>query len=286
MVAAYVIGSVLVGSLACWLGRASRDGCSGFKGLAMSLASEQVLLRVYLQSADRAPHVPTYAQLIAAARREKLAGATALRGFMGAGYHGILKPTGVFSFVEHLPIIVEIVNTAEKIGAFVGGTMDSLMIGGMATLEREAVMMVRMARRAAPPELAELAAEMKPLSTIPKIQPGSHMNVNDNGILLRVFIGESDRWEHQPLYRSHLAEGARARPRRRDRAPRQRGIRRQQRRPQIPPAGDVFRLADRDRDREHRSENPKLQPHLETMVQEGMITMEYVMILMYRHNRG
>src|ERR1700721_1318193 len=99
--------------------------------MPMNSASEQILLRVYLQSADRAPHVPTYAQLIEAARREKLAGATAIRAIMGVGYHGILKPPGVFSFVEHVPIIVEIVDSAEKIAAFLCGTMDALMIGGM-----------------------------------------------------------------------------------------------------------------------------------------------------------
>ena len=46
----------------------------------MSIQGEQVLLRVYLQSADRMPHTPTYERIVRAARNEGLAGATTLRG--------------------------------------------------------------------------------------------------------------------------------------------------------------------------------------------------------------
>jgi uncharacterized protein len=253
----------------------------------MSVASEQILLRVYLQSADRAPHVPTYTQLVAAARREKLAGATAIRGIMGAGYHGILKKPSPFSMVEHVPIIVEIVDTAEKIAAFVHGTMDGLMIGGMATLERAAVMMVRDGKSAPATGLADMAVALHPLSTVPKIEPGSHiMKINENGILLRVFIGESDRWEHQPLFEAIVQKV------------RELGL----------AGATVLRgcegfgansVVHKSRLLEMSSDLPilieivdseenirTLQPHLETMVQEGMITMEYVMILMYRHNHA
>jgi uncharacterized protein len=252
----------------------------------MNSASEQILLRVYLQSADRAPHVPTYSQLIEAARREKLAGATAIRAIMGVGYHGILKPPGVFSFVEHVPIIVEIVDSAEKIAAFLRGPMDALMIGGMATLERAAVLMVRNGKSAPASGLADVAAALHPLSTVPKIEPGSHMKINENGILLRVFIGESDRWQHQPLYEAIVQKV------------RELGL----------AGATVLRgsegfgansVVHKSRLLEMSSDLPivievvdseenirKLQPHLEEMVLEGMITMEYVMILMYRHNRA
>ena len=57
----------------------------------MSLIGEQVLLRAYLQSADRAPMMPTYERIVEAARKGNLAGATVLRGIMGAGFHGIIR---------------------------------------------------------------------------------------------------------------------------------------------------------------------------------------------------
>lgn len=57
----------------------------------MSLMGERVLLRVYLQSADRSPHVPTWGLIVEAARKEKLAGVTVLRGILGAGSAGLLS---------------------------------------------------------------------------------------------------------------------------------------------------------------------------------------------------
>src|ERR1700683_4685227 len=98
----------------------------------MSLVGEKVLLRVYLQSADRAPHTPTYERIVHAAQKEKLAGATVLRGILGAGDHGIIK-SSAWSIVEHVPIVVEIVDSAEKIAGFVQNTLDKIMIGGMLT---------------------------------------------------------------------------------------------------------------------------------------------------------
>src|SRR5580704_14252908 len=164
----------------------------------MSLLGEQILLRIYLQSADRAPRIPSYERIVAAARKDKLAGATVLRGIFGAGYHGIIKPTS-WSIVEHVPIIVEIVDSPENIMAFVHGPLNEIMIGGMLTLERAAVLMYR-PRSEPQPNSLRLAATLEPLSTIPHIEPGSNMKIKENGILLRAFIGESDKFENKPLY--------------------------------------------------------------------------------------
>src|SRR5579864_4799976 len=106
----------------------------------MSIRGEQVLLRAYLQSADRAPHSPTYERLVRSARSEGLAGATVLRGRMGLGSRGLIKRS-TWSVIEHVPIIVEIVDSGERIAPFVEETLPQLMVGGMVTLERANVMM-------------------------------------------------------------------------------------------------------------------------------------------------
>src|SRR5437773_2287504 len=108
----------------------------------MNLIGEQVLLRVYLQSADRAPHTPSYERIVKAARKEGLAGATVLRGIMGLGSHGLIKAS-VWSLAEHVPVIVEIVDSGERITRFIEGALEQNLIGGMATLERAAVLMYR-----------------------------------------------------------------------------------------------------------------------------------------------
>ncbi len=250
----------------------------------MSSLGEHVLLRGYLQSADRPPRLPTYQRIIQAARKEKLAGATVLRGILGAGYHGIIRSSSL-SIVEHVPIIVEIVDSAEKIASFVTGTLDAIMVGGMFTLERAAVMMYRHRSHDQPNSL-HLATALTPLSTLPRIEPGSHMTINENGILLRVFIGESDKFEHKPLYeaivqkaRSLGLAGATVL-----RGTEGFGARSVVHRSQLLEMSTDLPIVIEIVDTEDKIK--LLLPHLETMVQEGMITMEYVLVLMYRHEGG
>jgi uncharacterized protein len=247
----------------------------------MSLLGEQVLLRIYLQSADRAPHVPTYERIVQAARKDKLAGATVIRGILGVGYHGILQ-SSTWSIAQHVPVIVEIVDSAETIMEFVQGHLDQIMIGGMLTLERAAVMMYRQRYQDQPNNL-QLASMLKPLSTLPRIQPGSHMKMQENGVLLRVFTGESDRFQHKPLYEMIVrktrelglagatvlrgTEGFGAHSVVHKTALLEMST-------DLPVVIEIVDTEDKIK---------LLLPHLDEMVQEGMITMEYVVILMYRH---
>jgi hypothetical protein len=250
----------------------------------MSLIGEQVLLRAYLQSADRAPMMSTSERIVAAARTGNLAGATVLRGIMGAGFHGIIRQSN-WGIAQHVPVIVEIVDSAEKISAFVNGPLSEIMVNGMLTLERAAVMMYRRRAQSEPNRL-QLAAALAPLSTVPLIQPGSHMSIKEDGVLLRAFIGESDKFEHKPLYEAIVLKA------------RELGL-----------AGATVlkgtegfganSLVHKDAVLAMSSDLPVLieivdseekinllLPHLETMVREGMVTMEHVAIFIYRHNDG
>jgi uncharacterized protein len=238
----------------------------------MSLIGEQVLLRIYLQSADRAPHTPTYQRIIKAARQNGLAGATVLRG---------LPENSHFSLVEHAQIVVEIVDSAEKISRFISDSLDKLMLNGIATLERAAVMMYRHGKDK--PHALELLAMPPPLSTLPQIQPRPNMTIKENGVLLRVFIGESDRFEHKPL---HEVIVRKARELGLAGATVLRGTEGFGANSVVHKASllemstdlpIVIELVDAE------DKVKLLLPHLETMVTEGMITMEHVMIVLYRH---
>jgi PII-like signaling protein len=246
----------------------------------MSLRGEQVLLRAYLQSADRAPHTPTYQRLVKAARHEHLAGATVLRGILGSGSHGLIKRSA-WSIVGHVPIIVEIVDSGERIMSFVEGPLEQIMVHGMVTLERANVMLYRDRRHDQPNGLA-LGGLLKPLSTLPRISERGRMKVNENGILLRIFVGESDQFEHKRLYEVIVAKA------------RELGL----------AGATVLRgtegfgahsvvhstsLLEMSTDLpilieivDTEDQIKRMLPHLEVMVQEGMITMEYVMIILYR----
>lgn len=247
----------------------------------MTISGEQILLRAYLQSADRAPHTPTYERLIAAARHEHLAGGTVLKGLMGFGSQGIIQRS-TWSLAQHLPVIVEIVDAADKIVAFLEGPVGNIMLRGMITLERAHVMMYRHSKSAEPTRLT-LGSMLKPLSTVPQIEAKYPMKINENGVLLRVFIGESDTFEHKPLYEAivqkvrELGLGG---------ATVLRGVEGFGAHSVVHKAHLLEMSTDLPLVIEIVDTEDKIKlllPHLEAMVKEGMVTMEYVVILMYRH---
>jgi len=250
----------------------------------MSVSGERILLRVYLQSADRAPHTPTWQRIVKAARSQRLAGATVLKGIMGFGSRGLVQQSRSFwTFVEHVPVVVEIVDGAERIGAFVNDTLGRLMIHGMATLERAHVMMYRHSSTEGRPRLA-LGDPLVPLSTIPHIQPQGPMHIHEDSVLLRAFIGESDRYQHRPLYEAILHK---ARELGLAGATVLRGIEGFGANSVVHKASLLEMSTDLPVVIEIADTADKINlllPHLETMVQEGMITMEHVAIVLYRHN--
>jgi uncharacterized protein len=250
----------------------------------MSIQGEQVLLRVYLQSADRSPHTPTYERILRAARSEGMAGATTLRGILGLGTHGTIQRS-VWSLVEHVPVIVEIVDSAEKITTFIEQSLSQLLLHGLATLERANVMMYRH-RASDEPNKLSLGALLTPLSTVPRIQAREHMTINEDGVLLRVFIGESDQHQGHPLYKAIVE---RAKDLQLAGATVLRGSEGFGARSVV----HESKLLEMSRDLpliveivDTEDKIKLLLPSLESMVTEGMITMEYVVMLMYRDGPG
>ncbi len=251
----------------------------------MSLQGEHVLLRIYLQSADRAPHTPTYQRIVRAARGEAMAGATVMRGIMGLGAQGMIRRS-VWSIVEHVPVIVEIVDRADKIAAFIAGSLDVLLPQGLATLERASVMMYRQRTDQQPGKLSppSLGARLAPLSTVPEIQAREHMKVNEQGVLLRIFIGESDRYEGQPLYEAIVRQAAALQLAGATvlRGSEGFGAHSVVHESKLLEMSHNLPVIVEIIDAEHKVK--LLLPALEKMVPEGMVTMEYVVILMYRRD--
>jgi PII-like signaling protein len=246
----------------------------------MSSPTEQVLLRIYLPSADRAPHEPTNTRLVREARRRGLAGATVLRGILGLGHSGWIRPSS-WMLSRHEPVIVEIVDEAARIASFVREVLPAVMIGGMATLERAAVVMYRHRRDSGGAALS-LAAMVPALSTLPPIAAEGDMSINETGTLLRVFIGESDRFEGKPLYEAIVQK---ARELGLSGATVLRGsegfgaasvVHKASLLEMSTDLPIVIELVDSEEGIN------KLLPHLETMMEDGMVTMEHVKVLTYR----
>jgi uncharacterized protein len=247
----------------------------------MTLRGEQILFRAYLQSADRFPHTPTHERLVRGARKEGLAGATVLRGILGLGTSGLIQRSA-WSLVERVPVIVEIVDSAEKIRRFLDEIVPRAMLRGMITLERAHVMLYRQRKQDAT-NMAALGAVVEPLSTLPEIAEREHMQINQEGVLLRVFIGESDRYENRALHDAIVVKvrelglaGATVL-----RGTEGFGANSIVHKSSLLEMSSDLPLVVEIVDAEEKIK--LLLPHLEKMVREGMITMEHVAILVYRH---
>jgi len=92
------------------------------------------LLRVFVGESDRHGGQPLYTAVVEAARHFGLAGATVFKGIEGYGSHAVLHAARVFDLSTDLPVLVEIVDTEEKIGAFLP-ELEKLIRDGLVTLE-------------------------------------------------------------------------------------------------------------------------------------------------------
>ena len=108
----------------------------------MHLPEEAVLLRIFIGESDRCQHRPLYEAIVLKARELELAGATVLRGPMGFGKSSHLHTAKILRLSMDLPIVIEIVDTAQKINAFLP-VLDEMMGGGLVTLERTKVIRYR-----------------------------------------------------------------------------------------------------------------------------------------------
>jgi len=108
----------------------------------MQIPHEAVLLRIFIGESDRWHHHPLFEAIVLKAREMHLAGATVLRGPMGFGKSSRLHTAKILRLSTDLPIIIEIVDSEEKINEFLPA-LDAMIGGGLVTLERVKVMHYR-----------------------------------------------------------------------------------------------------------------------------------------------
>ena len=100
----------------------------------MELPQDSTLLRIYIGESDRVGHQPLYEVLVLKAREMHLAGATVLRGPLGFGASSRVHTAKILRLSMDLPIVIEIIDSPEKIEAFLP-VLDQYLEGGLATLE-------------------------------------------------------------------------------------------------------------------------------------------------------
>lgn len=105
----------------------------------MTIPEDGYLLRIFVGESDRHGHHPLYESIVLKARERGLAGATVLRGLMGFGKHSVLHTAKILRLSEDLPMIIEIVDSHEKVENFLP-LLDEMIGDGLVTLERVKVL--------------------------------------------------------------------------------------------------------------------------------------------------
>lgn len=108
----------------------------------MKIEGEGRLLRIFIGESDTWHGKPLYQAIVERVREEGLAGATAIRGIEGFGADSRLHTSRILRLSEDLPVVIEIVDTAERIEQVLP-ILDEMVGEGMVTLERVQVIAYR-----------------------------------------------------------------------------------------------------------------------------------------------
>lgn len=108
----------------------------------MKMEGEGTLLRIFIGESDRWHGRPLYEAIVEHTRKEGLAGATVLRGIEGFGADSRLHTSRILRLSEDLPVVIEIVDTAENIDRVLPA-LDEMVGEGMVTTERVHVIAYR-----------------------------------------------------------------------------------------------------------------------------------------------
>ena len=108
----------------------------------MKIPADGKLLRIFIGEQDKWQGQPLYEAIVHLAKKDGLAGATALKGFLGFGAKSRMHTTKLLRLSEDLPIIIEMVDSEEKINKFLP-LLDPMVKEGLITLEKVNVIMYR-----------------------------------------------------------------------------------------------------------------------------------------------
>jgi PII-like signaling protein len=105
----------------------------------MQVPKDAILLRIFCGEDDKSGRAPLYEAIVLRARELHLAGATVLRGPIGYGHSSRLHTAKILRLSEDLPMVIEIVDSEDKINAFLP-VLDQMMTSGLVTLEKVQVL--------------------------------------------------------------------------------------------------------------------------------------------------
>ena len=161
----------------------------------MRIERENVLLRAFFSSLEKEGDLPAYEAFQRAAEEAGCRGATAFRGVEGIGPGGRALRRRLLAPAEDVPVVVEVIDTAGRIAGLLARAAPLLRCR-FATTERAAVVVHRRGTGGPPPAAFSAPGKEGPMPR------------EETGVLVRVFLSESDRHGWRPLAREILDRAA------------------------------------------------------------------------------
>jgi uncharacterized protein len=105
----------------------------------MQIPRDAILLRIFFGEDDKYGSLPLHEAIVLKAREMHLGGTTVLRGHMGFGHSSRIHTTKILRLSQDLPVVVEIVDSQDKIDVFLP-VLDEMMGSGLVTIEKVQVL--------------------------------------------------------------------------------------------------------------------------------------------------
>lgn len=154
-------------------------------------AGKALKVSIYVSEGSTHHGVPTYSGILDFLFYRGVSGATVLKGIAGFGADHHLHTASVVEISNHLPLKIEFVETPEKVASLLG-KLEELAGTGMIEVQETTV---------AKPAQTSGAARKAP--------PPAHLKIEGKAKMMRIYIGESDKWHEKPLHQA-LIEAMRA----------------------------------------------------------------------------
>jgi PII-like signaling protein len=153
-------------------------------------AGKAVKVSIYLSEGSTHHGVPTYSSILDFLFYRGVCGATALKGIAGFGADHHMHSASLVEISDHLPLKIEFIESREKVDEILG-KLEEMVGTGMIEIQETMI--------AKPPRCSKAK----------KPQPPAHLRIEGKAKMMRIYIGEDDRWKDRPLYKA-LVEAMRA----------------------------------------------------------------------------
>jgi PII-like signaling protein len=159
----------------------------------MLSAGKAVKVSIYLSEGSTHHGVPTYTSILDFLFYRGVSGTTVLKGIAGFGADHHMHSASIVEISDHMPLKIEFIESREKVDELLG-KLEELAGSGLIEIQETTV---------AKP--AQLSKQKKAAPVV----PAPHLKIEGKAKLMRIYIGESDRWKDKPLYKA-LVEAMRA----------------------------------------------------------------------------